>query len=74
MNTTKNAIAKDNKPARVFSLPIVGPTFVCSLITHGAGNAQPFKRPARSLASSKVKSPDICVFPLLIALLTTGAL
>ena len=56
------------KPARVFSFPIVGPTLVCSLTTtHGAGKAPPFSRPARSLASSKVKSPDICVFPLLIA-------
>ena len=65
--TTKRAIPKDINPALVFSAPIVGPTFVCSLITQGAGKAPPLSNPAKSFASSTVKLPEICVLPPLIA-------
>ena len=51
INTTIKATANEIKPARVFSAPIVGPTFVCSLIIQGAGSAPPFNKPARSSAS-----------------------
>ncbi len=73
MNTARNANANEIRPDEEFSAPIVGPTFVKSLITHGAGSAPPFKIPARSVASSAEKLPEICVDQLVIALINIGA-
>ena len=72
-NTARKANPKETKPAFEFSAPMLGPTRFCSLIKHGAGNAPPFKSPDNDSASSKVKLPEICVFPFVIGLITVGA-
>ena len=68
------ATPKEMRPALEFSAPMVGPTFWRSFMTQGTGSAPPLSRPARSSASWKVKLPEICVLPLVMALITRGAL
>ena len=56
-------------PELIESLPKEGPTDLSSKIVRGAGSAPALNNIAKSLAVSKVKFPEICPLPPVLALL-----
>ena len=65
---------KDIDPDFIESFPRSGPTVLSSTIKIGVGKAPDLNSNARSVASWKVKLPDIVPLPPVIDSLITGAL
>ena len=72
--TRINPTINEIDPAFIESSPRSGPTVLSSTTDNGAGKAPDLKSNARSVASWKVKSPEITPLPPVIASLITGAL
>ena len=73
MTKTKPTI-KDIMPDLIESSPRSGPTVLSSTMFNGAGNAPDLSSKDKSVASWKVKLPEIIPLPAVIGSLIEGAL